>query len=108
MKLRKKYTCPLEITHDIIKGKWKPIIIWTIGNKRKSLTELQHSIIGISQKMLLEQIKELIEYKIVEKKSFQGFPLKVEYFLTQHGKKLLSALEILQDTGKDILGITHN
>jgi DNA-binding HxlR family transcriptional regulator len=105
MKLREQYTCPLEITHDIIKGKWKPIIIWTISGGRKSLSGLQHSINGISQKMLLEQLKELINYKIVEKKSFPGFPLKVEYFLTPHGKKLLSALEIMQETGKDILGI---
>jgi DNA-binding HxlR family transcriptional regulator len=55
--------------------------------------------------MLLEQLKELVNCKIVDKKSFPGFPLKVEYFLTPHGKKLLSALEIMQETGKDILGI---
>ena len=106
MKLRDEYTCPLEITHDIIKGKWKPIIIWTIRNERMSLSGLERSIKGISQKMLLEQLKELIGCTIVEKTSFPGFPLKVEYFLTRHGKKLLSALEIMQDTGRDILGIS--
>lgn len=105
MKLRTEYTCPLEITHDIIKGKWKPIIIWTLNNERKSLSELERSINGISQKMLLEQLKELIDYKILEKTTFSGFPLKVEYYLTRHGKKLLCALEIMQDTGRDILGI---
>jgi len=105
MKLRDEYTCPLEITHDIIKGKWKPIIIWTIRGEKKSLSQLERSINGISQKMLLEQLKELIDCKIVGKTSFSGYPLKVEYFLTLHGKKLLSALEIMQETGKDILGI---
>ena len=106
MKLRDEYTCPLEITHDIIKGKWKPIIIWTIRYERKSLSEVERSIKGINQKMLIEQLKELIDCKIVEKTTFPGFPLKVEYFLTPHGKKLLSALEIMQETGKDILGIS--
>ena len=106
MKLRDQYTCPLEITHDIIKGKWKPIIIWTIRYERKSLSEVERSIIGINQKMLIEQLKELIDCTIVEKTTFPGFPLKVEYFLTPHGKKLLSALEIMQETGKDILGIS--
>lgn len=105
MKLRNEYTCPLEITHDIIKGKWKPIIIWTIANERRSLSELERSIIGISQKMLLQQLKELIDFKIVEKTTFEGYPLKVEYFLTNHGKKLVFALEIMQETGKEILGI---
>lgn len=31
MKLRKEYTCPLELTHDITKGKWKPLILWQLG-----------------------------------------------------------------------------
>lgn len=105
MKLRNEYTCPLEITHDIIKGKWKPIIIWTIAYQRKSLSDIEHSINGISQKMLLEQLKELIECKIIEKHNFDGFPLRVEYYLTSHGKKLLSALEIMQEAGKEILGL---
>lgn len=105
MKLRNEYTCPLEITHDIIKGKWKPIIIWTLHNDRKSLSELERAIKGINQKMLLEQLKELVNCQIVEKISYPGYPLKVEYFLSQHGKKLLLALEIMQEAGRDILGI---
>ncbi len=31
MKIRDEYTCPLELTHDITKGKWKPIILWQLG-----------------------------------------------------------------------------
>ncbi|MEG1677629.1 MAG: transcriptional regulator, partial [Clostridia bacterium] len=30
MILRKQYTCPLELTHDMMKGKWKPIILWRL------------------------------------------------------------------------------
>jgi DNA-binding HxlR family transcriptional regulator len=101
MKIRKPITCPLELTHDIIKGKWKPIIIFNLKDK-KSLSGLQKSINGITQKMLLEHIKELMEFKIINKNSFPGYPLRVEYYLTDRGRELLDAIIILQKIGKDI------
>ena len=101
MKIRKTITCPLELTHDIIKGKWKPIIIWNLKDN-KSLSDLEKSINGINQKMLLEHLRELIEFKIVDKNSFPGYPLRVEYYLTDRGRELLDAISILQRIGKDI------
>lgn len=100
MKVRKDYTCPLEIVHDIIKGKWKTIILFQLKYGPKSLSELQHGIAGISQKMLIEQLRELGEFGLVSKKKFSGYPLHVEYSLTeQKGQKILSALKIMQEVG---------
>lgn len=100
IKIREEYTCPLEIVHDIIRGKWKTIILWQLGYGRTSLSKLQQDIEGISQKMLLEQLKELMEFGLVAKESFEGYPLRVEYYLTEgYGKKVLDALRILQDIG---------
>jgi len=101
MKIRKNITCPLELTHDVIKGKWKPIIIWNLKEKQ-SLSSLKRSINGISEKMLLEHLKELMEFKIVDKTTFSGYPLKVEYYLTERGKDLLTAIIILQKIGTNI------
>ena len=53
MKTRTEYTCPLELTHDITKGKWKPIILWQLGKGPHSLAGLKREIKGISQKMLI-------------------------------------------------------
>ena len=53
MKIRTEYTCPLELTHDTIKGKWKPIILWQLSKETQSLSALRKSIGSISQKMLL-------------------------------------------------------
>lgn len=105
MKIRKHYTCPVEITHDILKGKWKAVILYQLYYfERGSLADLQRSIEGISQKMLLEQLKELREFKLVDKKTYEGYPLRVEYFLTEdRGKKIIGALDIMQEIGKDIL-----
>ncbi|MEF9926034.1 MAG: helix-turn-helix domain-containing protein [Raoultibacter sp.] len=104
MKLRSEYTCPLELTHDMIKGKWKSIILWRLRLGRTSLAKLEHDIEGITQKMLLEQLKELMECRLVDKEVFEGYPLRVEYFLTRpHGENMLAALTIMQEVGIALL-----
>lgn len=99
MKLRENYTCPLELIHDMIKGKWKTIILWRLRLGPTSLSKLEKFINGITQKMLLEHLKELIEYKLVDKIVYPGYPLKVEYLLTEQGLQLLEALSIMQKIG---------
>lgn len=104
MKIRTDYTCPLEIVHDFVKGKWKTIILFQMKDGAKSLSELQRGIEGISQKMLLEQLNELIQFGLVKKKKFEGYPLHVEYSLTQkRGMEMLKALRIMQDIGIDYM-----
>ncbi len=99
MKIRKNYTCPLELVHDIMKGKWKSILLFQMRNGRISFSMLLHSINGISEKMLLEQLHELEEYGLLEKETFPGYPLKVEYYLTKRGEKMLEAVKIMQEIG---------
>ena len=103
MKIRENYTCPLEFVHDIIRGKWKAIIIFQLRDKKCSFSELQHSIHGVSQKMLLEQLSELKQFGIVDKMIFSGYPLKVEYYLTDRGNKILSAIYIMQEVGLEYM-----
>ena len=61
--------------------------------------------------MLLEQLKELTEYGFVEKKSYEGYPLHVDYSLTNDmGMEILEALRIMQHIGIDYLkanGMEH-
>ncbi len=104
MKIRDDYTCPLEIVHDIIKGKWKTIILYQMKDGPKGLSELEREIEGITQKMLLEQLRELIEFGLVEKKSYDGYPLRVEYSVTERrGQKMIEAITIMQMIGVDYM-----
>lgn len=105
MKLRKECTCPLEITHDILKGKWKTVILWQLKYYgRTSLSQLEKDIKGISQKMLLQQLNELREFGLVDKIQYEGYPLRVEYFLTEgRGQKIIKALEIMQEVGQEYI-----
>lgn len=103
MKIREEYTCPLELTHDITKGKWKPIILWQLKFSKTSLASLEKNIQGINQKMLIEQLKELLDFGMISKKTFDGYPLKVEYSLTERGKKMLEAITIMQHIGIELM-----
>jgi DNA-binding HxlR family transcriptional regulator len=104
MKIRDDYTCPLEIVHDIIRGKWKTIILFQLQYGNTSLSRLEQDISGISQKMLLQQLRELQEFGLVEKRTFEGYPLHVEYYLTEgRGKKMLQAVRIMQEIGVDYM-----
>lgn len=108
MKIRKQYTCPLEIVHDFIRGKWKTIILYQLKHGGKSLSELEKEISGISQKMLLQDLAELMEFDLVRKKKYIGYPLKVEYFLSENrGQKIMEAISIMQSIGKEYM-TEHN
>ncbi|MBS7008626.1 winged helix-turn-helix transcriptional regulator [Anaerostipes sp.] len=100
MKIRSEFTCPLELVHDMVKGKWKPIILWRLRLGPAALSRLQRDIEGITQKMLLEQLGELMEFGFVQKKTYEGYPLHVEYSLTEEaGREFLEALKIMQHIG---------
>ena len=104
MKIRDDYTCPLEIVHDIIKGKWKTIILYELKEGPMSLSQLERAIEGISQKMLLEQLAELRQFGLIQKKEFEGYPLHVEYSLTdRRGQKMVEAVSIMQMVGVDYM-----
>lgn len=103
MQIREEYTCPLELAHDITRGKWKPIILWQLGKGSQSLSHIKKEICGISQKMLIEQLSELCYYDMVFKTTFDSYPLKVEYTLTDRGKKMLDAIKIMQEIGTELM-----
>lgn len=78
---------------------WKTILVFQLRNGTQTFSELKHGIDGISVKMLLQQLKELKEFGLVNKKCYEGYPLHVEYFLTDRGTQLLEAVLIMQKIG---------
>lgn len=100
MKIRDDFTCPLELVHDMLKGKWKPIILWRLRLGETSLSKLEKDITGITQKMLLEHLKELIDFGFVKKQIILEKPLTTTYSLTEnYGQDIILALTIMQKIG---------
>lgn len=85
--------CPLRKTLEIIGGKWTMLIIFQINRRTIRYGELKRCIVGISEKMLINQLKFLCEKGIVHKKSFPEIPPRVEYTLTDTGKELLPVID---------------
>ncbi|AJH15220.1 transcriptional regulator, HxlR family [Myroides profundi] len=82
-------------TMATIGTKWKPIIIYAIGLKTLRFGEVFARVEIISKKVLTQQLKELVEDKIIMRQEFDEVPLRVEYTLTEKGIELLKILNQL-------------
>lgn len=97
----KVYNCEKELTLSIIGGKWKMLIIWHLGKEgTKRFGELKAMIPGITQRMLVTQLRELEEDQIVHREVYAVVPPKVEYSLTSHGATLIPILDVMYDWGR--------
>jgi len=101
---KEKKVCPVEYTLNAIGGKWKLLIIYHLMKDGKDTVkrygELKRSINAITHKMLSQQLKELENEGIINRKEYHQIPPKVEYSLTQKGAALLPILGMMYDWGK--------
>lgn len=81
----KQYILGIEATIEIFGGKWKALIVYMLMLGTKRTGELQRLIPGISQKVLIEQLRELEKDDIIERRTYDEMPPKVEYYLTEYG-----------------------
>ena len=80
--MAKTYTnCPVEYTASIISNKWKIIILRDLLTGTKRYNELSRSVVGISAKVLTENLRELERDGIIKRKVYPVVPPKVEYSL---------------------------
>ncbi len=94
------YTCGLDAAVDVIGGKWKPLILWALHLDTRRFGELRRDIPGISEKMLIQQLREMETDGIVHREVYREVPPKVEYSLTEFGDSLNSALGPLSEWGE--------
>lgn len=91
----KIYNIGVEATMDVIGGKWKPIILCNLRYDSLRPSDLLRKIPSISQKMLIQQLRELERDQIVTRKVYNQVPPKVEYSLSEYGESLGDVLDIL-------------
>lgn len=95
------YNCPVGITLGIIGGKYKVIILWFLHeNKVLRYGELQRIIKGVTPKMLIQQLRELEQDGLIERKVYPVVPPKVEYRLTELGTSLIPLLLEMKKWGE--------
>lgn len=80
----------------MLEGRWKLVILFHLfGGKVLRFSELERAIPGVSQKMLIQQLRQLEEDGIVQRTLYPQVPPKVEYSLTPWGQSLCPALDAL-------------
>lgn len=96
----KKFNTGAEYALSILGGKWKAVIVFLLAGHPWRTGELQKQL-GISQKVLADQLRELIAAGIVDRKSLPVIPPHVEYRLTAEGEDLYAALRYLNYWGEE-------
>jgi len=92
--------CPVMTTLQVIGGKWKPAILWELGqHEMMRFGQLKKAIGGITQKMLTQQLRELEADEIVARKVYPEVPPRVEYRLTAYGKSIRPILDEMAKWG---------
>ncbi len=105
----KKYVCYIDLAMDMIRGKWKAVILCHLINSPKRFLSLQRITCGISQKVLNENLIELEADGIINKTVYQEVPPKVEYSLTDKGMDLAPVISSLEKWSKKHYGsLTRN
>lgn len=97
---KKSYNCGIGPAFDAIGGKWKAVILWELRDGAVRFGELKRRVEGISEKMLIQQLRELEQDKLLVRKMFHEVPPRVEYSLTKWGTSLNKALTGLADWGE--------
>jgi DNA-binding HxlR family transcriptional regulator len=89
----------MELTIDLIGGRWKSLILWHLGENTLRFGELKRTLPKITQKMLTQQLRELEKDGLVKRFIYTQVPPKVEYSLTDTGMTLLPILETMYQWG---------
>jgi DNA-binding HxlR family transcriptional regulator len=93
--------CPLTAALAASGGKWKMIIVYWLAESPKHFAAIRRSMPGISQKVLTQQLRELMSDEIVQRQSNGPAPARVVYSLTDYGKSLLPLVENVRRWGRD-------
>ena len=93
------FQCGLEAVLAILGGKWKPLIVYHLASGPKRTGQLRRLVTGVSEKMLIQHLRELTDDGVIRRMDFRTVPPHVEYELSDFGQSLAILLAPLCDWG---------
>lgn len=91
--------CGLNVPLAIISGKWKPLILYHVQGGPTRFAEIKRRVEGISEKVLIQQLRDLVAMSVLVRRDHQRVPPMVDYALTPFGESLVKALLPLCEWG---------
>jgi DNA-binding HxlR family transcriptional regulator len=86
------FTCGLDAALAVVGGKWKPLILFHLAHDTRRYGDLKRAVNGVSDKVLIQHLKELQADGVIQRVDYQTIPPKVEYSLTKLGVSLANSL----------------
>lgn len=93
--------CSVEVTLDLIDGKWKGVILYHLQEGRLRFGELRKRLPRITQRMLTKQLRALEEDDLIIRKVYAEVPPRVDYELSETGQRLRPVIDALKSWGDD-------
>ena len=92
--------CPTEYTASLLGNRWKPLILRELLTGTKRYNELRRAVIGVSPKVLTENLRDMEEDGLLNRRIYPEVPPRVEYTLTTKGEDLRPIIEAMKDYGE--------
>ena len=89
--------CIVEQVLDVIATKWTPVIVLQLRDGTRRYNEIRRGLPGISPRVLTERLRMLEDLEVLERVVFPEVPLRVEYTLTDHGRRFALILDDIAD-----------
>ncbi len=99
----KLYYNPVEFAMDRIGGTWKMPILWRLRSRVMRYGELKKDLGRITHKMLSTQLKQLEAEGFIHREAYPVIPPKVEYSLTDRGRRAIEIIEGLRTYGLELM-----
>ena len=84
--------CGLDVALAVMGGKWKPLILYHLSSGPKRFGDLKRLVAGVSEKVLIQQLRELAAAGVLTRHDYQRVPPMVDYTMTAFGMTLSRAL----------------
>ena len=91
--------CPVATSVALVGGKWKLLIIRNLRIRPWRFNELQRDLEGISQKVLTDSLRQMMDDGLVYRHDYHELPPRVDYSLTKLGEKMLPIIDALAEFG---------
>ena len=93
------HRCPVRATVNVLRGKWKPLILYFLKGGQRRYGDLRGQLKGASEKVLVEQLRQLEQDGVVQRVVYPEVPPRVEYLITTYGYTLIPVLQQMADWG---------
>ena len=86
-------------TMDVLRAKWNVEILTAILCGQTRFKDIQEAVHGVSEKVLTERLRQMQDDRLIERHECYGYPPRVEYLLTEHGKHLYAIVYQMTEWG---------